>query len=260
MKKTSCYKSQLTLIVLGLIVVFALVSRSHADNILDVGYEDPTYSIGDISGQDGWSIIDSNGTAEVVSESASPTGSAPEGNQLLELDANDNAAVSAAKTFATQTEPFTMSFEMAYDAATDRGRSHTVYIGNTSDRFGGVNVGFDDVGTGTTDLFVTDADGKNLFGEGLAEEDTFYRFDIDIRPAEQRYDVNVYDADGFVAGSSDNGSRNSIDSFDRVIFSNFVGEDGTDNMFVDNVFAIPEPSTLVLLGLGGLLLMKRRRM
>ncbi|MFA9477637.1 PEP-CTERM sorting domain-containing protein [Phycisphaerales bacterium AB-hyl4] len=243
-------------LVIGLAMGLAVPPDADASYWIE-DFEQPTYTPGNIVGQDQWDTDANPGLREIVTGGTNGHPDAATGNQMMMLQTTGSTATRAHRQWSpTQiTDPFQIEVSLAYDNAGSNGISGFVYIQNAVG-FNGVIFGFWEgnfAGRDGNDWTTIDTNGVT------PTAGTFYRFVVDIRPADMTWDLTIYDDQDQVLGSASNfASRNSVNQFSwiRPYLSDPSGPEA--RLYVDGISIIPEPASLALFSIGGLLFLRRR--
>ncbi|PAW76420.1 MAG: hypothetical protein B9S32_15020 [Verrucomicrobia bacterium Tous-C9LFEB] len=130
-----------------------------------------------------------------------------------------------------------------------------IVFSNTSADFRGVQVGFMKE---NGQMKLAYRNGDTWTSLGLADANTFYKFDITISTSTYKYSLNITDLSGTVLYSiSDASVRGGISSFDLISLKTYQADISGNGLYVDNISlsVVPEPKTAFLLGSGGLLVL-----
>jgi len=130
------------------------------------------------------------------------------------------------------------------------------YINNVEGDSSGVIFGFTEIGG---QIHLAYRDGDTYISLGEADENTFYHFLVDVDPTTATYDITVFDLLGNeIASANDALSRNGLGAFSVLQLAVGTGNWG-GTLYVDGINLIPEPASVALMGLGGMMLLLRRR-
>jgi hypothetical protein len=251
------------LLVGGSVLAVAFMAGPSYGSFFD-GFE--TYQTGPIATQGGWA---QNGGSTSQSIVVNDSGVAYQGDQYLQISASSSSGAGADTSFSSLPLDSQTNNEVSYAL---RWKANTPNSGN-----GNAGIDFKLYGENGGDTLVntyTYADSRG-FGyriNGVATyddsvilaSDTWYNFIYDLDPAHSQARIRIMD------GSNPPLFDQTV-SYDIVnnigatpsLYAAYFFQDGADgnSWLIDNlsVQSTPEPATLSLLGLGGLLLIRRRR-
>ncbi|MHC4638448.1 MAG: hypothetical protein ACYTBV_13265 [Planctomycetota bacterium] len=230
------------------------------------GFESPDYVMGDINHQNSWQgpVSDSNRAVEIV-EGGNGKPEAPEGSQFLSMYTLNNGDLTneflpyAKKNFTEDlgsvSVPFTVSLKMAYggtepnSSGSDRPPgTFALYVTNNNiDEWGGAIFGFrefdgdiyisyrDGSLTKPNDFLKMDAD-PNVVGIQAASPDRFYKYECQIQPANEAYDLSVYFNSTLLDSVDDVLLRHNVSDFETINFwIQPDGYTGSSCFYVDDI-------------------------
>jgi hypothetical protein len=251
----------------------AVVAPTQAAIVYQTGFESPTFSTGDLVGQDGWDRADTDGPPAPNVPITVQTGTVAGGTQAVQI--LNNAGISDESTFAFHTfSPFnpvtagTPLITVAWDMRVNSGGTTThdwglqVYDQNVNMVASG---GMGLAGNGQTTAVVetgtsTSQDFIDLTPVGSGPSlNAFHSYLLTLD-----YALGVYalDIDGVRKGyapfiTGNDGTLGEVDFFEN--------RRATDTAFFDNLVVtagtgtVPEPASLGLIGVAGAFLLGRRR-
>ena len=234
--------------VIAILIAFSgLALPAHAGTLFSTGFESPTYSLGALSGQDGWDFFGS-GTA-VVQDAVVHSGS-----QAAEITAA-SAQTGPMRLFPAPSANSLIT--MTADIYLQSSSRQTAWQFGAYNGFGGINV----LADGSVQLITT---GLPVVSS-LVSRDAWNQYELD-------YDLQSSTFDFLLNGTSIASnlafpgpiSYYSGTSYLTTVNS-FGGGDANDAAFVDDLSItanpVPEPGSLALLlpAAGSFLLLRRRR-
>ncbi|HEX7010589.1 MAG TPA: PEP-CTERM sorting domain-containing protein [Phycisphaeraceae bacterium] len=271
-------QSHVGLIRCSLLGLFLIWGVSSASAVFTTSLESGEgYSVGTLGGQNDWANAFSQGDnssrdAQVITSGTDGV-NAVDGTQLGRVRRRDTIANNSHRaTHALEgpdplTTDFTVSAYLAYVPGDD-GLINTaaMEVLDTASSFNGVRVGFANF-SGTTRFMYRDGSAVTALQLGGVDAvvlvaGQMYLFVLDVHPATATYELNVYSTDNTLLGSASGAAaRNGTNTFSYLGFM-IVTDTGNsyDSVYFDSINQIvPEPASLGLLALGGLLLGRRRK-
>ncbi|MDQ8194777.1 hypothetical protein QEH59_10095 [Coraliomargarita sp. SDUM461004] len=251
------------------------------DNVYYTSFETPDYALGNVVGQDGWTLSGTTATtaAEIVvngevdylggdqmlrlKNATWPSGT-PRGTPIVNNEFTDTAMTD--KLYFSGVTAFSGTI-----TENETGIISRFYLNNASNSFYGAAFGIHQDITNDNELhfFYMNTSGSAVsFGTAQAAADTFYRFEIDMDIAAKSYEIKVFDyeSDSLIA-TSDSGvfrgdTAMSI-NYLRVSNSSSITTDNYETYYDEIVISstpIPESRSLpVYLGLASFLFVLNRR-
>ncbi len=266
-------KKLLLLLVCVVCVVCVVGSPVKAAILYQTGFESPTYALGNLNSQDGWTSY--TGTRESQSIIA---GGAPEGSQMAKLVDATGSQVGSTHSFTTLNSYDDIVVDIMIAKANmntwggDAGDAATVFINNPGAAWNGAKFGFlnqgyifahDDSIAGSNHYRYVDFNPVTPEVD-TAPDNTFFRFVVTIHPTTAKYDLDVYDMNGYKYDTSALQGmtvRGSITSFNQIKLMADDNGEAVLEMYVDalTISQVPEPATIGLLGIGMLGLISKRK-
>jgi len=236
----------------------------------ETGFEDPPIPVGDLENVDGWYSARS-GPNQVFEGGVGGVPAAPEGTQvaqILEYDDNGNRMrFSSRLEFHDDdgglnpiTENYQVSFLIYADEIHTGSRSGVWLYGGDA---GWVGWGLRESGGNLQFLWASNTGGSsNQVGTTNALFDTWYRYDIDLDPTSGTFDIVISDHATNMVVETDSGVFGA--GYHTIVAlesggTSVVGTGTQTVLYVDDLSVIPEPASLALIGLGGLLMLRRGR-
>jgi hypothetical protein len=260
-------------------MIVCIVTLSAQGSIYETSFEQPTYTVGDVDGQDGWyDLGGAYGDVHDVITGGGGEPSAPDGSQLLKVASlTDDPATYAEKVWSTTTySDFYVSVDLAYaltGTPDDETTLARILINESNNRWKGLRVGFV-YDQGTTYLFY-DNNSTNVYldldtqtaGVQGAAADTFYRIVLHTyfsdTLSKQQYDLQVYDSGDNLLNEetsiTPHGGNWQNYNMVTVSAASSTDDDSVEFYADDLTVEVPEPATLGLLLAGGLLGLLRRK-
>lgn len=255
-------------------------------NVFYTSFEEPDYTLGSLYGQNGWvrngSTVDASGLVVAGGTDGDPA--APAGNQMAKLlNAKSGSITYGGAPYASLKFTNTPLTEKLYFSAVT-GFSGTIsestglisrfYLNNSTDNFFGAAFGIHQDG-GELRFFTMFPGGTGnatavSFGTELAQENVFYRFEVDMDIIAKSYEIRVYDyVTNELLASSDEGrfrgDRAATIDYVRLGNSSNPATNGDDFVtYYDEIWIstnpIPEPSLVgVFVGAAALAAVVARR-
>jgi hypothetical protein len=253
----------------------AVVAPSQAAILFDAnGFESPTYSTGNLVGQQGWDRVDSESpTVPITVQSGTAAGGTGQAVQITSNAPGVNTytyaiqPISLANIATSGTPRVTVSWDMRVNSSNSPSAVWGVQVyDDTSIGSGGpfsyAFAGVGPIGDPTNELLKVSApDGDTTVAMPPAPTfNTFHSYVLDMNFQQGLYSLSV-DGDLRTIGglnlTTTNGNLGEVDFFtfgrgsDTAFFDNLVVTSGTG--------LVPEPASLGLIGVAGAFLLGRRR-
>jgi len=235
------------------------------------------YTVGTLGGQNGWANAfgqNDNSTRDTQVVTSGTDGvNAVDGTQLGRVRRSDTIANNAHRATHAIEGPdplvtdFTVSAYLAYVPGSDGSiNQSSMEVLDTTGSFNGVRVGFTN-SAGVIRFFYRDNSAVTPLQLGgvdsvLPVAGEMYLFVIDVHPTTATYDLSVYATNNTLLGSvSGAATRNGTNTFSYLGFMVTTDTGGSfDSLYFDSINQIvPEPASLGLIALGGVLMLRRRR-
>lgn len=251
--------------VMILSVVFACLVAlpAGADVYFHAGFESSEgFDGGDVVGQNDWGTVKNYSTVrDVVTGPLTPT----EGEQMLKLTTDPKAAGATKQWSETTQTHFALSVDMAFSISGDApegGFGYMVMYAQDTGLWSGFRFGF---ACEDGNYYATYRDGTVLKTVSMdpLQADTFYTFKVTVdgSTSTAKYSLEVLDSLGSSLAYEDDISANAgRRDFDSVFLYATAGSETSERtLYVDNLTIVPEPGSLCLVAIGGLITCLRRR-
>lgn len=238
--------------VIAVAVVMQVGDSVQASTIYSTGFESPDFHTGVLSGQDGWSQSGGFGTGDTkpfVQNTDVCTGL-----QAITLTSGNSTATEARRVGDVLTGIVTMSFDIKIFEGTTAGLSANL---NVTASESSTSIWYPIIITFSTNGNILAQNGNSVTDSGVAWSSSSWQNITMVADTETRtYDLII---DGTTV-LSDLGFRGStVSTISMIDFYMPMAGERNEGMYVDNVSLIPEPATIGLLGIGGLMTLLRNK-